>query len=154
MSAAPFKTGLVVADLERAMRDLRAALGLEWTPVQRSELTLALADGSRESVELGFAYSTGPGPYLELLEAQPAGYYVARPGQELHHVGFWADDLEAASLELVARGMRLEAAGVRDGHTPAIFAFHVSPHGLRVELVDSRMRPGFEGWLRGGELEL
>ena len=48
--------------------------------------------------------------------------------------------------------MELEAAGVREGRAPAIFAFHTSPHGPRVELVDRLMQPSFLAWVAGGEL--
>jgi hypothetical protein len=91
----------------------------------------------------------------ELLEAQPRGYYEAPAGAHLHHVGRWVSDLAAASRALVAAGLPLEAAGVdASGRSPAIFAFHRGAHGLRIELVDRAMQPGFEAWLAGGKLEL
>jgi hypothetical protein len=149
-----FKTGFLVTDLETAMRDFGRWLGVAWTPVQQSKLVLATEAG-REEVELRFAYTTGAPPYLELLAAQPRGYYHAPQGAHLHHVGQWVDDLAAASRALAAAGLPLEAAGVdASGRTPAIFAFHRGAHGLRVELVDRAMREGFEGWLAGGELVL
>ena len=149
-----FKTGFLVTDLEGAMRDFGRWLGVAWTPVQQSRLVLATPSG-REEVELRFAYSTGSPPYLELLEAQPRGYYEAKGGPHLHHIGRWVDDLSAASAALAANGLPLEAAGQgSDGRRPALFAFHRGAHGLRVELVDRAMQPGFEGWLAGGELVL
>ena len=149
-----FKTGFLVTDLDGAMRDFGRWLGVAWTPVQESKLVLEVG-GAREEVELRFAYSTGSPPYLELLEAQPRGYYHAPQGAHLHHVGKWVDDLAAASRDLAAAGLPLEAAGVdANGRTPAIFAFHRGPHGLRIELVDRAMQPGFESWLAGGQLEL
>jgi hypothetical protein len=70
-------------------------------------------------------------------------------------VGRWVDDLAAASDELVRAGLPVEAAGIdAQGRAPAMFAFHRGGHGLRVELVDRVMRPGFEAWLAGGTLEL
>jgi hypothetical protein len=147
-----FKTGFLVTDLEGAMRDFGRWLGVAWTPVQQSKLLLDTAAG-REEVELRFAYSTGSPPYLELLEAQPRGYYAAAGGPHLHHVGRWVDDLAAASRALAAAGLPLEAAGVdANGRTPAIFAFHRGGHGLRIELVDRAMQPRFEAWLAGGAL--
>ena len=149
-----FKTGFLVTDLEGAMRDFGRWLGVAWTPVQQSKLVLETAAG-REEVELRFAYSTGSPPYLELLEAQPRGYYAAPAGAHLHHVGRWVDDLAAASRTLAAAGLPLEAAGVdANGRSPAVFVFHRGPHGLRIELVDRAMQPGFESWLAGGTLEL
>jgi methylmalonyl-CoA/ethylmalonyl-CoA epimerase len=149
-----FKTGLLVTDLERAMADLARWLGVAWTPVQESPISLALP-GGREDVKLRFAYSTGGAPYLELIEAHAAGFYAAPEGPHLHHVGRWVDDLSAASAALARAGLPLEAAGIdAEGRSPAMFAFHRGGHGLRVELVDRVMRPGFEAWLGGAPLEL
>jgi hypothetical protein len=136
------------------MRDLGRWLGVAWTPVQKSRLVLATAQG-REEVELRFVYSTGSAPYLELLEAQPTGYYAAPAGAHLHHVGRWVADLAKASEALADAGLPLEAAGVgASGRSPAAFAFHRGAHGLRIELVDRAMQPGFEVWLAGGQLKL
>jgi hypothetical protein len=149
-----FKTGVVVLDLERAMEELGRWLGLRWTPVQESPLALWTGQG-REDVSLRFVYSLGAPPFLELLEAQPRGYYSAPNGAHLHHVGRWVDDLAKASAELAAQGLPLEAAGLdAQGSKPAVFAFHRGAHGMRVELVDSAMRSSFEGWLAGGRLVL
>jgi hypothetical protein len=149
-----FKTGLVVTDLERAIDELGRWLGLRWTPVQQSPLALWTGQG-REDVSLRFVYSLGEPPFLELLEAQPRGYYAAPNGAHLHHVGRWVDDLPRASAELAAQGLPLEAAGLdAQGSKPALFAFHRGAHGLRVELVDASMRANFESWLAGGQLVL
>lgn len=149
-----FKVGLLVEDLDAAMRDLSRWLGLAWTPVQQSPLVLRTDDG-REEVDLRFAYSTTGPVFLELLQSRPQGYYAAPAGSHLHHVGRWVDDLSKASAELAAAGLALEAAGVdARGRAPAMFAFHRGDHGLRVELVDRSMQPTFEQWLAGGTLEL
>lgn len=149
-----FKTGLLVRDLPRAMADVGAWLGLRWTPVQETKLSLWTRQG-REEVPLRFAYSLGGPPFLELLEARPSGYYASSQGEQLHHVGRWVADLKAASAALAQQGLALEAAGIdAAGNTPSVFAFHRGAHGLRVELVDAAQRPGFEAWLAGGELVL
>ena len=103
-----FKTGFLVTDLEGAMRDFGRWLGVSWTPVQQSKLVLAVG-ADREEVELRFAYSTGSPPYLELLEAQPRGYYAAKQGAHLHHVGRWVDDL--GRVPLSAWPSRIENTG-------------------------------------------
>ncbi|MCH2170868.1 VOC family protein [Myxococcota bacterium] len=148
-----FKTALIVEDIESAMRDLGNGLKLEWTPVQHADLTLRLATGD-EQVPLRFVFSLGSPPYLELLQAQPTGYYAAPQGGYLHHLGIWVDDLATASKGLADQGMPLEAAGVEDGLSPAVFAFHTTPHGLRLELAEASRREGFEKWLAGGELQI
>ena len=152
--AALFKVGMLVVDIERAMRDLGVWLALDWTPVQESPLSIATASG-REDVKLRFAYSLGAAPHLELIEALATGYYAAAAGPHLHHVGRWVDDLASESATLERAGLAREAAGIgADGVTPALFAFHRGAHGLRVELVDAAMRANFEGWLAGGVLQL
>ena len=148
-----FKTGLIVPDLERATRELSDSLGLDWTSPQVADLCLQVGD-AREDVRLEFVYSRGGPPYLELLQAQPGGYYAAPEGGGIHHVGMWVDDLAEASAALAARGLPREAAGVRDGRCPALFAFHTDPCGLRLELVESANRPAFLEWIAGGELRL
>ena len=56
---------------------------------------------------------------------------------------------------LADAGLPLEAAGVdANGRSPAVFVFHRGAHGLRIELVDRAMQPGFEAWLAGGTLAL
>lgn len=149
-----FKVGLLVEDLEAAMRDLGRWLGVAWTPVQESPLALQVG-GEREDVELRYVYSTKGPVLLELLQSRPRGYYAAPGGSHLHHVGRWVDDLAKASAGLAAAGLALEAAGIdAEGQSPAMFAFHRGGHGLRVELVDRAMQPTFEAWLAGGTLEL
>ena len=158
--ASLFKTGLIVRDLPTAIDDLGRWLALDFTPIQESPLELETAKG-RETIELRYVYSTSGPVYLELIEAQPSGYYrLDAVGPHLHHVGRWVDDLASASAELAAAGLPLEAAGVgEDGTTPSTFAFHraIDPstgHGLRVELVPAANKPIFEAWLAGGSLEL
>jgi len=149
-----FKAALLVTDLSSAMRDLSSWLDVAWTPVQSADLSLRTAEG-REDVTLRFAYSTEGPLYLELLEARASGFYAAPAGSHLHHVGRWVDDLAGASSRLAASGLPLEAAGMdAEARAPVGFAFHRGGHGLRVELVDRALKPGFEQWLAGGRLEL
>lgn len=152
--ASLFKVGYLVVDLGRAMDDFGRWLGCSWTDITTSPLELE-AHGKRESVALRYAYSTAGPIHLELIEAQPTGYYATEAGPQLHHVGRWAVDLPAESADLARNGLALEAFGIdAAGEHPALFAFHCGDHGMRIELVDHAMRPGFESWLAGGELEL
>ncbi len=148
-----FKTGLIVTDIHAAMKDLDQWLNLDWTPQRNVELDVWTTEGN-ESVSLTFACARRGDNVLELIQAQPAGYYRLPPAAPLHHVGMWVDDLAKTSAELSEQGMPREAAGVDGGRSPALFAFHTNPYGLRIELVDSSMREGFEAWLSGGELGL
>ena len=148
-----FKTGIVVTDLEAAMAELGGQLGVEWTPVQ----AVALAVRTKvmlERLELNVVVSREGPTYLELIEAQPEGYYAAPDGSYLHHVGLWVDDLAAESARLEAAGWEREAAGEHEGAVPVAFAFHLSPWGLRIELGDRANIPAWDAWTSGQGLEL
>jgi glyoxalase/bleomycin resistance protein/dioxygenase superfamily protein len=147
-----FHTGVVVPDVEAAMDDLTRALGLLWTGVMEHEMR-QWRPGGEQTLLLRLAYSLAPYPLVEIIEAQPGTLYepVAGSTTQLHHVGMWVDDLATAAAGLARDGFELVAAGVDDGgNHPARVTFHESGHGLRVELCDASMRPGFDAWVSGG----
>ncbi len=147
-----FHTGVVVADVERAIDDLSRALGLQFTEVQEHPMRQWRPSGEQRLV-LRYAYSLAPYPLVELIEAQPGTFYEPVPGArtQLHHVGMWVDDLAAAAEQLARDGFELAAAGVDDdGNRPARVTFHESAHGVRVELCDVAMRAGFDAWVTSG----
>jgi len=148
-----FVTGLIVPDIDAAVAETSAGLGVEFTPVQESPLKMRTPNGIEE-FDLRFVYSLGTGHHLELIEAVPGTYYDARDGGWMRHVGMWVDDLAAASAAMSARGLPLEAAGMNGDEEPYAFVFHANPWGLRVELVDRVQQAYFENWLGGGELQI
>lgn len=148
-----FVTGLIVPDIDTAVAETTAALGLEFTPVQESPLKMRTPNGIEE-FDLRFVYSLGAAPHLELIQAVPGTYYDARGGGWMRHVGMWVDDLAAASAALSERGLPLEAAGMNGDEEPYAFVFHANEWGLRVELVDRVQQDYFETWLGGGELRI
>jgi len=148
-----FKTGIVVTDLEAAMAELGGQLAVEWTPVQAVALAVR-TPVALEQLELKVVVSREGPTYLELIEAQPEGYYAAPGGSYLHHVGLWVDDLAAESARLAAAGWEREAAGEHEGVAPVAFVFHRSPWGLRVELGDRANIPAWDAWTSGAGLQL
>jgi hypothetical protein len=147
-----FVTGMVVPDLEKAIREATDTLGVAFTPIQQSPLQMRTSEGV-QLFDLRFVYSLGRAPHLELIEGIPGGYYDSRGGY-IRHVGLWVDDVAAASDQLAGSGMPLEAAGMNGDVEPYAFVFHSLPWGLRVELVDRVQQPSFEAWLGGGELQI
>ena len=143
-------TALAVSDLEAAMSFYGDALDLTWARPQQRAISIRVAAGD-VTTEIRFTYSRQGPPHLELIEG--AAGTVWAPVSGLHHIGLWSHRLEVDAAQLEHRGMPLEVAGLsRPGRQPSGFTYHLSPHGLRVELVDVAARPAFERWFAGGDL--
>jgi hypothetical protein len=138
-----FHTGIVVDDLDAALRDLTELLGYEWcdqiavpTPV-----TLPTED---VVIELRFAYSRTV-PRLELIQSVPGSLWVPAAGSGIHHLGYWSDDVAADSAALARRGFATEATGTRPDGEP-YWSYHRGQTGPRIELVGRSVQPGHEGY--------
>jgi hypothetical protein len=132
-----FHAGIVVSDLERAMRELSDALDVRWAePVARQF----------EGAPLRLVYSLDGPPYLELIEGPPGSPWEAPNGPRLDHLGFWSEDLAADRDRLAAGGLGVEAyvppaGGVGFGY------FRAPATGLRIELIDLSVRAeSFARW--------
>lgn len=124
-----FQVGFVVPDLEAAMAELGAGLGVEMLgPLERD-----VGDGV-----LRIAFAKTPPPYLELIQGPPGSLWDATAGPRMHHLGYWSDDLGADSARLETAGMTLELdLGFARYHRPTTGA------GARIELIDAGFRPEF-----------
>jgi len=124
-----FQVGFVVPDLEAAMEELGAGLGVELVGPQERELGDCV---------LRIAFARTPPPYVELIEGPPGSLWDASAGALIHHLGYWSEDMDADSARLEAAGMGLERdLGYARYHRPAGAA------GARVELIDVAHRPDF-----------
>jgi hypothetical protein len=124
-----FQVGFVVPDLEAAMSELGAGLGVEMAgPLERDVGDCVLR----------IAFARTPPPYLELIEGPPGSLWDATGGAHMHHLGYWSEDMDADSARLEAVGMTLEFdLGFARYHSPA------SGAGARVELIDVAYRTDF-----------
>ncbi len=116
-------TGIRVRDLERSVRFYVEGLGLRRGPQGRMAaggVWLELHDPeSRAVLELNFY--PGEPPYRE--------------GDELDHLGFRVDDLEASVRRLVDLGARVRIPAFSEGSTR--LAFLSDPDGIWVELYEA-----------------
>lgn len=144
-SADLYHTGIVVPDLEAWMSRMGEVAGYRWTAVQSAELPVWLADGERV-LRLRYAYSLDA-PHIELVEEIPGTPWTATPHAATHHLGYFCDDVPTTSKRLEESGFALEACALIDG-SPSIFAYHVDPAGLRIEIVDRARMPDFAAYLR------
>ena len=90
-----YHVGIVVPDLAAAQAQLRRQLGVTWGPVLHLDATeSATAPGRTSSCPPRFCYSV-EAPHLELIEEVPGSVWVCNEHSNLHHIGFWSDDLPA-----------------------------------------------------------
>jgi methylmalonyl-CoA/ethylmalonyl-CoA epimerase len=128
--------GIAVSDLDAAVADYRAALGLD--PVHRE----IVEDQGVEEVLLRVGTS-----FVQLLAARgpetPVGKFLARRGEGLHHVGYRVGNVERALERLRAAGVPLVDEAPRTGSrgTTVAFAHPKGFRGVLVELVQEGPAP-------------
>jgi len=141
-----FHVGIVVADLDAASARFTELLGCAWGPVAENDIEVRDADGNDLVLPNRICYSTQE-PYLELIQEQPGTPWVCNEHSNLHHIGFFSDDLVANAATFADVRCPLEIVG-RDGAVaPVSFTYHRDPLGMRIEHVDAAMRALMEEWL-------
>lgn len=141
-----YHTGIVVPDVDAWKARMGEVAGYRWTETMSAELPVRLADGDRV-LTLRFAYSLDA-PHIELVQEIPGTpWTAAAPHIATHHLGYFCDDVPTTSKQLEAAGFALEACALVDG-APAIFAYHLAPSGVRIEIVDRARMPDFSAYLR------
>ncbi|MGE2735908.1 VOC family protein [Mycolicibacterium vaccae] len=138
-----YHTGLIVADIESATERLSAAAGYTWTRPVEATLTVSTADGDVD-VPFRFVYSL-QAPHLEVVQEVPGTVWTAPVGAAAHHLGYWVDDLSAASRRLEEAGYRLEARPA--GESLTSFAYYLDDTGVRIEIVDRALFPDWPAFL-------
>jgi glyoxalase/bleomycin resistance protein/dioxygenase superfamily protein len=135
-----YHVGIVVPDIGAAQVELSDQLGVTWGPVLRLD-AVDYRDGSGEDIVLPTAmcYSV-ESPHLELIEEVPGSVWVRNEHSNLHHIGFWSDDLPHDSARLAGSGCPLQLCGRAGLQAPVSFAYHRNDLGVRVEVVDATMR--------------
>jgi hypothetical protein len=135
-----YHTGVVVADMADAQKELSDVLGVTWGPQGKFEAPVLLEDGPGE-MTFEWAY-TAEGPHLlELVTAIPGTLWSVSPPGYAHHTGYWCDDVAGVSAALSAKGLPLVATvGTDQVDGPATAVYHRGRSGLYIELVDRTYR--------------
>ena len=99
MDGTHFQVGFVVPDLEAAMAEMAASMGVEMIGPQERDLG--------GDVVLRIAFARTPRPYLELIEGPPGSIWDATAGPRIHHLAYWSEDMDArrADLHRAPRGL-------------------------------------------------
>ncbi|KBZ57076.1 VOC family protein [Mycobacterium colombiense] len=141
-----YHTGIIVPDLDAAMARLTALAGYRWiTPVSYT-LPFRTTSGTQE-VTSTFVYSL-QAPHVELIKEVPGTAWAAAPGNAIHHLGYWTDDLAESAKRLEDNGFAFEATADTDGPNLALFAYYVDAAGTRIEIVDRALFPDFPAFLQ------
>lgn len=132
--------GIIVEDLDAAMAEMTATLGIEWLPVQErpnDDTTLRLTFSSQS-------------PYIELIEGSPGTSRDTSNGPHIDHLAYWTSQFESDKQRLLDAGMTLDV----DGSSPFGGSWcYLSSQltGFRVELCDIA---AFAAWHRQWGLPL
>jgi catechol 2,3-dioxygenase-like lactoylglutathione lyase family enzyme len=135
--------GIVCEDIERTIAEYEQ---LGYTFVLRSGETVLRRPGlpAQEPFTVRSAWSLQGPPNIELGEVANAGpqphLWPSRGHDHVEHVGYWVEDLAAASTCLQKLGFPLEATPAGDDTRPLGFCYHRTPSGARIELEDGPMR--------------
>jgi len=135
-----YHVGIVVPDLAAAQAQLTELIGVTWGPVVHLD-AVDYRDGSGRDLVLPITmcYSDDE-PHLELIEELPGSVWVCNEHSNLHHIGFWSDDLTGTSAALIGSGCPMQLCGRAAHRAPASFAYHHIGLGIRIEIVDTPMR--------------
>lgn len=141
-----YHTGIIVPDLDAAMDRLSALAGYRWiTPVSYT-LPFRTTSGTQE-VTSTFVYSL-QAPHVELIKEVPGTAWTAAPGNAIHHLGYWTDNLAESANLLEDNGFAFEATADTAAPELALFAYYVDSAGTRIEIVDRALFPDFPAFLQ------
>jgi hypothetical protein len=102
-----YHTGIIVPDLDAAMARLSALAGYRWITPLTYTLPFRTTTGTHE-LSSTFVYSL-ESPHLELIKEVPASPWAAAPGNSIHHLGYFTDNLADTARILEDNGFTFEA---------------------------------------------
>ncbi len=140
-----YHTGIVVPDLDAAMARLSALAGYRWITPLSYTLPFRTTAGVRELTST-IVYSV-QSPYLELVHEVPGTPWTAAPGNSVHHVGYFTDNLVETARALESNGFSFEMTGEIPGSELGMFACYVDDSGTRLEIVDCALFPDFAAFV-------
>ena len=139
-----YHVGIIVENLAGARATLTEQLGVRWGPVMHLDaVEYRDAAGRDLLLPTTICYSVDD-PRLELIEEVPGSVWMRNEHSNLHHIGFWSDDLPNDSTRLEGVGCPLQLCGRAAETAPVSFAYHRNDLGVRVEIVDAAMRTAMD----------
>ena len=141
-----FHTGILVPDLDVAMKEMGASLGVTWATPWSYEPMSYWTPAGKATAPLRVTYSKQGPQHVELI--QGGGFWAASPPRT-HHVGVWTDNLAAEANALVKQGWKPEAALLAPEEGWGRFCYIRPPAGgLLLELVSTEIKALMESrWI-------
>jgi hypothetical protein len=135
-----YHTGIVVDDLTAAKQKYGHLFGLTWLE-GGAEIRIITDQGVR-IVTSAYAISAEGPHHVELVQSVPGTLYTVARTHHAHHLGYWVDDVRAASAALSTQGLP-SAAVISFGKDDAapVCAYHEAGDGFYVEIVSRALRP-------------
>ena len=141
-----YHTGIVVPDLDAAKARLSALAGYRWINPLTYTLPFRTVTGTRELTST-VVYSV-QAPYVELLQEVPGSPWTAAPGNSVHHLGYFTDNLGDSARMLEDNGFTFEMTADVSGSELALFAYYIDAFGTRIEIVARALFPDFPAFLK------
>jgi Glyoxalase/Bleomycin resistance protein/Dioxygenase superfamily len=138
-----FHACCVVANLEQAMEELTAAIGIQWQPTR---------DRASGDMRWRVVYSVQGPPFIELVEGRPGTPWHAAEDSQLHHIGRFTSDLDAGIAAIEAAGGHVEIDG---REISGRWVYMRAPQsGALVELIEADEEGQERFWARIGGAEV
>ena len=151
--ASLFHVGIRVPDLEAAMAELAAGLGLSWAEVVERDQGIWTPTQGSGVVPLRFTYSCAGPQHVELLQGAAGSIWDGAERTGIHHHGIWVDDVAVETERRLAAGWTLELAQKSPAEGYGSMTYVRSPSGFLLEPVTAGARPRFERWWAGASLD-
>ncbi|GLE52592.1 VOC family protein [Mycobacterium montefiorense] len=140
-----YHTGIVVPDLDAAMARLSALAGYRWITPLRYTLPFRTTEGVRDLTST-IVYSV-QSPHIELVQEVAGTPWTPAPGNSVHHVGYFTDNLVETARALENNGFCFEMTGAIPDSEFGMFAYYVDEFGTRIEIVDRALFPDFAAFV-------
>jgi hypothetical protein len=134
-----YHTGLVVRDLDRAMVELTASTGVTWREPGGATVNVWTPTGERD-VDFRAVFSQEGPHLLELVQHVDGTIWESTGDGRVHHLGYWAEDLDAVDDELQQAGFARVVAS-RMGGASFAWMYHQKGSGPYIEHVATWLRP-------------
>tara|TARA_B100000686_G_scaffold321662_1_gene374590 strand:- start:3394 stop:3879 length:486 start_codon:yes stop_codon:yes gene_type:complete len=149
-----FHIGFRVPDLLTAMQEMGASLGVTWcTPVDSPNQAVWTVENGLQELPLKFVYSREDPLHIELLEGPVGSIWDGNEKPGAHHLGVWTNDLPTETEKFLNAGWELMAASQEPKNGYGVFVYLSGKEGSILELVSSSLKPRFETWWAGGDLQ-